>query len=199
MLVVLLCEIQKYITVKASVKEYIFYQALYLYQSLFLMQQNICDYQNNPEMGVPDNLLEGTTKMIQSEVFALQNTDYAPFKKDDFLMMAHQKFCKETARDMQPIMEGDNGVKIAIAKVKINYLQQNILNKVVTSVEEPLQTVLSIQLDRVSNALDEVDKYLEDIDKYCNYQYDWKKQRKQIHSSYVNIFEAWDFERVFQK
>ncbi len=31
MLVVLICEVQKYITVKTSVKEYIFYQALYLY------------------------------------------------------------------------------------------------------------------------------------------------------------------------
>lgn len=40
MLVVLICEVQKYITAKASMEEYIFYQALYLYRALFLMQQN---------------------------------------------------------------------------------------------------------------------------------------------------------------
>lgn len=45
MLVVLICEVQKYITAKISVEDYIFYQALYLYQALFLMKQNICDYQ----------------------------------------------------------------------------------------------------------------------------------------------------------
>ncbi len=100
MLVVLICEVQKYITEKTSVEEYIFYQALYLYQSLFLMQQNICDYQNNTEAGVPNNLLDETTRMIQSEIFALQSADYAPFKQKNLLLTAHQKFCKKTAIDM---------------------------------------------------------------------------------------------------
>ncbi len=45
MLVVLICEFQKYITTKASVEEYIFYQGLYLYCALYLMKQNISDYQ----------------------------------------------------------------------------------------------------------------------------------------------------------
>jgi len=199
MLVVLICEAQKYITTKASVEEYIFYHALYLYQSLFLMQQNICDYQKNTEAGVPDNFLDETTRMIQSEIFALQSTDYAPLKQKNLLLTAHQKFCRKTAIDFQPMMKGSNAVKIAINKARINYLQKNHLNRTVTSVDEPLQTVLSIQLGRVSDSLYEVDEYLKDIDKYCNQRYDWEKQRKQIHSNYVNIFEAWDFEKEFQK
>ena len=83
--------------------------------------------------------------------------------------------------------------------MKIDYLQQNVLNRIVTSADEPLQTVLSIQLGRVSDALRKVDEYLKDIDKYCNQLYDWEKQREQIHSNYVNIFEAWNFEKEFQK
>lgn len=199
MLVVLICEIQQYITAKASTEEYIFYQALYLYQALFLMQQSICDYQRNTEAGVPDNLLDETSRMIQSEIFALQSTDYAPFKQKNLLLIAHQKFCRKTAIDFQPILKGSNAVKIAINKVKIYYLQQNVLNRMVTSVDQPLQTVLSIQHGRVSDALKEVDEYLKDIDKYCNQRYDWEKQRKQIHSNYVNVFEAWNFEKEFQK
>lgn len=197
MLVVSVCEVQKYITEKASIEKYIFYQALYLYQSLFLMQQNICDYQKDAEAGVPYNLLDETSRMVQSEIFALQSTDYAPFKKN-LLLTAHQKFCRKTAIDFQPILKGSNAVKIAINKVKI-YMQQNGLNRMVTSVDEPLQTVLSIQLGRVSDALEKVDEYLKDIDKYCNQRYDWEKQKKQIHSNYVNIFEAWDFEKEFPK
>lgn len=199
MLVVLICEVQKYITAKTSVEEYIFYQALYLYQALFLMKQNICDYQRNTEAGVPDNLLDETSRMIQSEIFALQSTDYAPFKQKNLLLTAHQKFCRETAIYFQPILKGCNAVRIAINKVKIDYLQQNVLNRIVTSADEPLQTVLSIQLGRVSDALRKVDEYLKDIDKYCNQRYDWEKQREQIHSNYVNIFEAWNFEKEFQK
>lgn len=199
MLVVLICEVPKYITTKASVEKYIFYQALYLYKALFLMQQNICDYQNNTEANVPANLLDETSRMIQSEIFALQNTDYAPFKQKNLLLIAHQKFCEKTVIDFQPILQGSNAVKIAINNVKIHYLQQNGVNKTVTSTDEPLQTVLSIQLGRVSNALEKMDKYLKDIDKYCNQRYDWERQRKQIHSNYVNIFEAWNFEKEFSK
>ncbi len=96
-------------------------------------------------------------------------------------------------------MMGCNAVKIAINKVKINYLHQNLLDRIVTSVDEPLQTVLSIQLGRVSDALEKVDKYLKEIDEYCNHRYDWERQRKRICSNYVNIFEAWNFEKEFQK
>lgn len=199
MLVVLICEVQKYITAKASMEEYIFYQAIYLYHALFLMQQNIFDHQKNAEAGVPDNLLDETTRMIQSEIYALQSTDYAPFSQKNLLLIAHRKFCNRTAIDMQPIMNGRNAVKIAFNKVKISCLKQSIQDKIVTSVEEPLQTVLSVQVRRVSSALKEVDEYLNDIDKYCNYRFGWEKQRERIHSNYVNVFEAWNFDKELKK
>lgn len=78
-------------------------------------------------------------------------------------------------------------------------MKQNVSNRIVTSVDEPLQTVLSIQFGRVSDALEKVDEYLKDIDKYCNQRYDWERQKKQIHSNYVDISEAWNFEKEFQK
>lgn len=198
MFVILICEIQKYITAKASMENYIFYQALYLYRALFLMQQNISDYQKNTEADVPNNLLDETSRMIQNEIFALQSADYAPLKKN-LLLTAHQKFCREATKKFLPILQSSNAIKIAINEVKINYLRQNDLNKIVTSADEPLQTVLKIQFDRVSNALKEVDRYLKDIDMYCKQRYDWEKQRKLIQSGYVNIFEAWNFEREFPK
>ena len=195
MLVVLICEMQKYITTKASVEEYIFYQALYLYTALFLMQQNICDYQKNTEAIVPDNLLDETSQKIQSEIFALQNTDYAPFKKNNLLLMAHQKFCMKTAIDFQSILNGKFAVKIAINEININNLRQNILGRNATATDEPLKSVLSVQLDKISDALEKMDEYLKDIDKYCKQRYDWEKNRKQIHSNYVNIFEMQNFKK----
>ena len=75
MLVVLICEVQKYITAKASVEEYIFYQALYLYQALFLMKQNICDHQRNTEAGVPDNLLEQDNLLYSINLYGEGSSD----------------------------------------------------------------------------------------------------------------------------
>lgn len=199
MLVVLICEVQKYISAKAAVEKYIFYQALYLYQALFLMQKNISDYQNSTEAIVPDNLLDETTRMIQSEIIALQSVDYAPFRQKNLLLSAHQKFCRETAINMQPIMEGCNAVRIAINRIKTGHLQQNIPTGTVTSANELMKAVLSIQFDRVSTALKEVNGYLKNIDKCCKHRYSWEKRREQIHSNYVNVFEAWNFEKEFQK
>ncbi|WP_165056956.1 hypothetical protein [Adlercreutzia sp. ZJ176] len=197
MLVVLVCEMQKYINAKTSTEEYIFYQALYLYHALFLMQQNICDYQGRPEACVPENLLEETTRMVQSELAALRSTDYAPLKRRNSLLEKHQDFCGKITENFQSVLSSDAAFKIAINKAKISFLQQGLSGRAVTSADEPLRTVLSIQFDRASNALGKVDEYLEGIDEYCNQRYDWREQRKQIHSSYISVFEAWDFEKEF--
>lgn len=142
MLVVLVCEIQKYIATKKSVENHMFYQALYLYQSLFLMQQNICDYQKNSTVDVPNNLLDETTRMIQCQITELQYIDYVTLIKKNNLITVHQEFCKKTAIDMQPIINGCYALKIAIGKVKLIYLSQNLSMKAITSVTEPLKSVL---------------------------------------------------------
>lgn len=199
MLVVLVCEIQKYITTKKSVENHIFYQALYLYQSLFLMQQNICDYQKNSTIDVPNNLLDETTRMILCQITELQCTDYVTLIKKSNLITVHQEFCQKTAINMQPIINGCSALKIAISKVKIIYLSQNLPMKAITSMTEPLKSVLDVQHKKISKALEETDEYLENIDKYCGYRFKWKEQQKRICSNYVSIFETWNFDREYQK
>ena len=58
MLVVVLCEIQKYLSAKTSTEEYLFYQSLYLYQALMQMKTIIGDYLNHNEWPVPENLFD---------------------------------------------------------------------------------------------------------------------------------------------
>ncbi len=79
------------------------------------------------------------------------------------------------------------------------YLSQNLPMRAITSMTEPLKSVLDVQYKKVSKALEETDEYLENIDKYCSYRLKWKEQQKKISSNYVSIFEAWDFEREYQK
>ena len=57
---------------------------------------------------------------------------------------------------------------------------------------EPLKSVLDVQYKKVS-------KDLEETDEYFSYRLKWKEQQKKISSNYVSIFEAWDFEREYQK
>ena len=84
-------------------------------------------------------------------------------------------------------------------KVKINYLQQDCSDRIITSATEPVKSVLSVQLGKVSSALSEVDEYVKDIDKYCRGRFGWETQREMIHSNYANLFETRHFDGEYQK
>lgn len=198
MLVVLLCEAQKYITAEFSTQQNIFYQALYLYQALFLMQQNILDYQKNPQISVPEILLDEPTRMIQAELNALQYADYTTLFGRGRFCSIHQNFCAETAMEIQSLLNGPYVVRIAINNATINCPQKCSTKKPITAIDEPLRTVLSVHLNKVSKALIAMNHYLENLDECCNHRFNWKKQRETIHASYINTFEAWNFEKEYQ-
>jgi len=67
-LVVLFCEINKYLIDKKNTENQLFFQTLYLYQSLFLMQHNILDFHSRPDTQIPENVFDNTTQMIKSQV-----------------------------------------------------------------------------------------------------------------------------------
>ena len=78
----------------------------------------------------------------------------------------------------------------AILDAKIVNLQNGFNeNKMITSIDEPVKTVLFNQLNKVSNALGKVDEYLNYIDGYSNYRYSWEREKKNIHSNYVGTLE----------
>ena len=105
MLVVVLCEVQKYLSVKTNTEEYLFYQSVYLYQALMQMRINIEDYLKHCEWKVPANLFDESIRMIQCEMNALQLTDYATFNNsNDSLMIEHARFRIESLSKMQPIL-----------------------------------------------------------------------------------------------
>lgn len=200
MLVVLICEVQKYRITRVSVENDMFWHASYLYWLMFLMQQNIHDYLENTEANIPADLLEQSTLNIRNELFVLRNVNYASFKQKNLILVTHQKFLTEIAYDIQSLVDSSSKeLQIAINNVKIDYLQQNLINRKITSRDELIQRVLSYQYNDVSEVLDKIDEYLNDVDKYCKSRYNWQEMREKIHSSYKNTFEVYDFNKKFQK
>ncbi len=119
--------------------------------------------------------------MIQSEIYTLQNTDYATFKqKQDSLMYEHGRFRVDTLREMTPILQ--SGIKLKIA---INEEQQANLKKqiemqqcgyglIVTSQHERVRQVLKAEAERLFEAANQVDRYLSIVDDYCRNRFKWK-------------------------
>lgn len=189
-LVVLMSEIQKYITGKKSVEGYIFYQTVYLYMELFLMEQNIIEYQKNTRVSIPANLLDQRSENIRCQVNVLKSVDYTPFIKKNMFKKMHQRFCMKIGPDIIKVTVGNLMLNNAILDAKIVNLQNGFNeNKMITSIDEPVKTVLFNQLNKVSNALGKVDEYLNYIDGYSNYRYSWEREKKNIHSNYVGTLE----------
>ena len=114
-LVVLFCEINKYLIDKKSTENQLFYQAMYLYQAMFIMLHNILDYQSHPEMQIPENIFDVTTQMIKSQVTCLQGIDYSCFKKNSLIEQKHLSFKKDMFFKFNTIEIGMNLIRCARA------------------------------------------------------------------------------------
>lgn len=193
MLVVGLCEVQKYLSAKSNTEQYIFFQGMYLYQALEQMRVIATDYLEHQELQITENLFDESIRMIQSEIYALQNTDYATFKqKQDSLMYEHGRFRLDTLREMIPILQ--SGIKLKIA---INEEQQAILKKqiemqqcgyglIVTSQHERVRQVLNAEAERLFKAANQVDRYLSTVDGYCRNKFKWKEIKGKMRFLHVN-------------
>lgn len=186
-LVVLLCEIHKYINDKKSTEVQLFYQALYLYQALFMMQQNVLDYQKHSDMQIPDNLLDNTTHMVNSQVYCLRSIDYTTFCKKNEITKIHNAFKKS---DFFPIENGVYKFKRAVLEEKIDKYMTNQYNpNVIIASDKKVSVMLAQHISIISSLLKEVEIYLNTIDQTCNNKFNWNELREKINNSYISLFE----------
>ena len=188
MLVVLLCEIQKYLSSKRRTEQYLFYQSLYLYQALVQARIFIEDYLSHEEWILPDNLFDESVRKIQCQLNAIQTTDYVTFKHDeDSLMVKHGRFCDEILPKLQPILQCGNHLRISINEAKIDYLQKQIdtpmntfRNLLITSKTSPVNKVLQEEKKNISSCEVMVDDYITTVDKYCNKTFKWAERKDKL-------------------
>ena len=194
MLVVVLCEIQKYLSAKANTEQFIFFQGLYLYQALEQMRVISADYLEHQELQVTENVFDESIRMIQSEMNALQNTDYATFKQEkDTLMYEHGRFRVDTIQKLQPILQSGLKLRIAINEEQRDELQKQFethqygcAQTVVTSSRNRVRQVLSTEKEQLAEAVSLVNQYLETVDNYCGRRFKWTEVKRKLRFPYVD-------------
>jgi len=201
MLVVVLCEIQKYLSAKASTEEYLFYQSLYLYQTLMQMKTIIGDYLNHNEWPVPENLFDESIRMVQSEMNALQITDYATFKHGEkTLMVEHGRFRIDTLPKIQPLLQGGIRLRLAINETDIEYLENQLAThsysgarKQITSNSSRVARMLNDELELVTDSVELVDKYISLLNDHCSNRYKWNEVKVKL------VFQHLEGNKVLRK
>lgn len=189
-LVVLLCEIQKYIENKGNCVQYLFYQTMYLYSALFQMQKNVEEYINNQTKPVPEEALENLTPMLQGQINAIRSVDYITFSKKNSVMKAHNNFCAGKLIEIDAVLSYANYLKRAIITTKIDNLQRSGQQGTITSADALVKQTLDVINEKCTHFLDGLSEYLKEIDQACNNRFKWEEIMEKIQKSYISAFSA---------
>ena len=193
MLVVVLCEIQKYLSAKANTEQYLFFQGLYLYQTLEQMRVIANDYLVHQEYQVTENLFDESVRTIQAEMNALQVTDYATFRqKQETLMFEHGRFRVETLPKLQPLLQSGTRLRIAINEAQIEDLQKQMESHqyvcsrpAITSSRGRISQALKCEEVLFSEAVALMDKYLATVDSYCGKRFKWAEVKGKLQFQHI--------------
>lgn len=193
-LVVMFCEVQKYLSNKSSCEQYLFYQTVYLYSALSLIQRVTKEFLETPTEAVTENLLERTVQMIRCQLNAIQSVDYMTFSKKNNLMIAQHNFCTEIAPKINSFLHVDNYLTRAVLTVQIANMDHFGQKKSVTTADQLVFQVLTVINKNSILLLDDVSGYLNSIDHACHNRFHWDIQKQKIDEGYTSFFTAGNLE-----
>ena len=193
-LVVMLCEAQKYLTNKSNCENYLFYQTMYLYLALFIIERITKEFIETPTEAVTENLLEDNVQRAQWQLNAIQGVDYVTFSRKNKVMAAQHNFCSKVVPKIESFLSSDNYLKRAILTVQIANVEQFGMKKFITTADPLILQTLSIISKKSLVFLEEVSNHLQLIDDACHHRFTWEVQKQKIHESYTSIFTAGNLE-----
>lgn len=185
-LVVMFCEVQKYLSNKSSCEQYLFYQTVFLYSALSLTQRITKEFIETPTEAVTENLLERAVQMTQCQINAIQGVDYTAFSQKNKLLIAQHNFCFETIPKINSFLSADNYLRRAILTVQIANMEQFGQKKPITTADQLILQVLTVINKNSLPLLNDVSEYLNTIDQACHNRFHWDIQKQKIDEGYTN-------------
>jgi hypothetical protein len=222
MIVVLICELQKFCSMKSSLEKYLYYQAAFLYMQLYKMQQNIIDFEKRPEEVISKNLFDEPIVQVQNTINAILGTDYTCFSSKSMFLTKHQAFLSALQQLSPVVSQGKNALEVAIIEIKIKQSdqsiselkkameEQDIIKRMQTLLEQnkhipitakdyPVSAVLTVHKKHVTDAMEHVDIYLQSLDDESKGSFKWPENRDLMKKSFLHFFDAWSLEKYLKQ
>lgn len=178
LIVIIICEIQKYIFLKRETENMIFSQLLALYTQITIIYYNANRTLNDSKNPVAANLFDSPSNIGKSILKNIEPIDYTPF-----LINSIAKYlCKFKNNDCLKIDAFLNNLlfyKMALSYDKIELIKKNLPEVVTSNLQSTHDVLKKIQQD--SNAiLTYLEKIMEAFDLGCNNRFNWKNVKKTI-------------------
>lgn len=183
MLVVLVCEVQKYLLEKQNTENLIYTHTAYIFAQLYVMKSCIQSCVTNQTQTVPGQLLAYPTGIIRNEIALVSNADYVTLK-DNGLAKEYQNLCQTVFQNIEKYVISTSNLDIAVKMDQINNLQFYGVERPITAQSYYTHQVLDILSRNLVSLPGEIDSFLCALDKACKNRYRWSTQRDAMMASY---------------
>lgn len=221
MIVVLICEIQKFCSMKKSTEAFLFSHAVLLYMQLYKMQENIVDYEDHPEEEITKSFFDEPLGQVQNELSLIHNTDYTRFSSKNEMLIGYRKLQSDLRSIMPSIFGGKSALEVSIIEVKKRQLEKRIseiqtamseqntyemlqvitkqnTNVPITAKNPPISDVLAVHKKHCTKAMEYIDAFIILLDKENNGAFNWAEYRESTKNSFPRFFDAWSLQKYLE-
>lgn len=178
-IVMLACEIRKYIDLKKNVINVMYVQFYFMYGQLRMIYDNISFYLDTPTEIVPSNLLYCSMDNLKRCLNNLNNLDYTLLYRKDKISDTIENFKSNGQQFLNEYLTDCLNFEIALKTDAIANLE-NKNSSLVTSTSPKTKAVLQILKVSVKPIMDCIDNCLQNIDSQCRYKYGWDNDKNYI-------------------
>lgn len=185
LIVILVCEFQKYFFVKHQIEDYTYSQLFALYSQITIIHYNTKRQLNELDTPVPLNLIDDISNRGLLCLNNLNTIDFVTFRTKNVIKDILNQYNGKNGMDIRSFLQYSAFLKIAINEDKIAKLKQGRDGPITSKSPKAQRVLKKINIDS-SVILTYIEKSIEQIDKECKYRYHWKDVKRNIISSEEN-------------
>lgn len=182
-LVMLVCEIQKYLLMKADAENLIYTHTAYIFVQLHIIQSSIQSCVSNPNQNIPGQLLAHPAGIVRNEVAIISNADYVTLLANN-LVNEYQNLCRTVLPCIEKYMVATPNLEIAVRMDQINNLQIFGVERPITSQSNYTHKTLDILSKEIVPLQEKVDSFLCVWNDKCKNRYQWPQRRDAMLADY---------------
>ena len=179
MLVVLICELQKYIENKKRCEDLLFMHTGYIYGNLSIIETELKKQMREEGEAVDKDLIKINLERLKLEIDTIRNIDYNLLSKKNKFLQRYNVFRKWLIEDFSSFVSEGVYLPIAVNCDEINILKNDLQTEVM-STSPYTSRVISKLIQRSEEMKSVVDDYAAFIDDYCKNRFDWGLKKLSI-------------------
>ena len=180
MLVVLICEIQKYIQNKRLSEDVLFAHVGHIYAHLYVIETNLKRQLENEKETVFKELIRNNLENLKQEIEIIRNIDYTRFSKNNKFVLRNKEFGKWLMTDFSQFVSEGAYLAIAVNTDQIGNMIATGSQGNVTATSPYTSVVMTKLIKRTADMLSIVDDYGKFIDDLCKNRYVWELKKLSV-------------------